>query len=149
MNWLKAKLDSLMSTLCGVAFGFAAWQFLEFVQQYRQRLGGHLDEAKLTVGRAVDVAGAPSQLGRAAALQGHDTALANAGPFELPFVFLRELDLGIARETLRIFQPAIPVDGKSLIYAGIGLVLGWLAWDLAKLPFRKRRGPPPGGPAHA
>ncbi len=134
--------------LCAVgAIGFS--QFPEFIQQYLQRLEGHLDEARLAVDRFKDaaaqsgmtldqlIAGAsqnpdPSigKLGevvrlasvRVSDLASADAALRQASLWTRPFVFLRHVDWSIARATLSIYRPAVPTTAEGLLYALAGMV---------------------------
>ncbi|MDA1132950.1 MAG: DUF2937 family protein [Proteobacteria bacterium] len=151
MTWLLRRLDSFVSTLFAALAGIAASQFLSFVQQYRQRLGGHLAEAQFNVRQTMDGpvyrgmdAEAQRQLlgplvGRVNDLNDANTALATARPWELPWAFLQAADWEIASGALADFQPALPVDAASLLYTAAGLLLGWAVYDLLKWPFRRRR----------
>ena len=47
MKWLAAKVDSLIGTVFAAVMGLLASQFLAFIHQYRQSLGGHLAKAQL------------------------------------------------------------------------------------------------------
>jgi len=52
------------------------------------------------------------------------------------------MDPDIALATARDFQPAVPLDAPSLALGLVGMVIGWLAWELVKAPFalfRRRR----------
>ncbi len=139
-------LDRILCVAGAVLFS----QFPEFMQQYLQRLEGHLDEARLAVDRFRDaaaqsgmsldqlVAGAarnpdPSMgklgavvqaaVARVEELRASDTALRGASVATRPFVFLAHMDKGIARATLAIYRPAVPTTAEGLVYAGLGLVI--------------------------
>lgn len=146
MRWLLRKIDSLVAAMFAALGGIAASQFLAFLQQYRQRLGGRLEEAEAnyllirdgTLYRAVDES-TRAQLAAAAqarvdALAGAHDAIAAADPFAKPFVFLRHIDGEIARATFETFQPALPLDAVSLAYGGAGLLLTWILYELLKAP---------------
>lgn len=151
MRWFLSRLDSLASTVVAAVLGVGASQFMAFVQQYRQRLGGHLAEAQFNVRqtmdgpvyRGLDPEAQRSLLGplvgRVDDLNEANTALATARPWELPWAFLRTADWDVAAGALADFQPAVPLDLASLVYAALGLLLGWLIYDLLKIPFRRRR----------
>ena len=150
MSWIARKLDSLVSTLFAASFGLAASQLMEFIQQYRQRLGGHLAEAQYAFRQTIDgdlpglntaarAALATPQQERVTELAQAGNALASAGPWELPWKFLWHIDFGVARGTFRDYQPALPLDVVSLSYAAAGMVLGWMAWELIKSLFRPSR----------
>jgi hypothetical protein len=147
-------LDRILCALGAVLFS----QLPEFMQQYLQRLEGHLDEARLVVSRFRDaaarsgmsleqlVAGAarnpdPSvgRLGgvvreavaRANDLAAADDALRHASVWTRPFVFALHLDPGIARATLAIYRPAVPTTAEGLLYAGLGIVVILAVYHLA------------------
>lgn len=137
-------IDRVLCVLGAVAFS----QIPEFMQQYLQRLGGHLDEAKRQLAQFRHVAeqsglsldrliaqtaanqdAAVAKLGgvmndtvaRVEALQVSHDAIARASVWERPFVFLRYVDAEIARGTADIFKPAVPTTVEGLIYAAIGM----------------------------
>jgi hypothetical protein len=129
----------------------------EFMQQYLQRLGGHLNESQrqlVSFHDAARQAGLPfeqfvaqtkantdagvSQLGkvmertteRTASLQAaHDSLLA-ASPWSRPFVFVRHLDYEIGRATWSVYKPAVPVTLEGLIYALGGMLIFLLFYHL-------------------
>lgn len=151
MKWLLAKLDSLVGAVFAATFGLAASQLFEFIQQYRQRLGGHLDEAQLalrktldnTVFRGLDVPSRQAllepQSARLSELANALNALSAAGPWELPWTFVWHIDFSIAGSTLRAYRSALPLDVVSLSYAAAGMAIGWLVWEMTKLVARLRR----------
>jgi hypothetical protein len=139
-------LDRVLCVAGAVLFS----QLPEFMQQYLQRLEGHLDEARLVLGKFKDaaaqsgmsldqlVAGTaqnpdPSMgklggvirqaIARADELGAADAALRQASALTRPFVFLRHLDVGIARATLAIYRPAVPTTLEGFAYAGFGIIL--------------------------
>ena len=139
-------LDRILCVVGAVAFS----QLPEFMQQYLQRLEGHLDEARLALDRFKDaaarsgmsldqlVAGASQNpdkamgnLGRVVsaaaarvdALGAADAALRQATLWSRPFVFVRHADWGIARATLAIYRPAVPTTVEGFAYAGVGIVV--------------------------
>ena len=148
MTWLLGTFDRLIGTVIGAVTGFAASQTQAFIQAYLQRLGGHLDEARTTfqrlrAGEFLPGADALSQQRMADAFARRTDelsqaygAIANADVFERPFRFVAHMDRSIAEATLTNFTPALPLDAGSLVYAFVGIVLGWLLYELIKLPFR-------------
>lgn len=127
------------------------------MQQYLQRLEGHLDEARLQLGRFSDAAAqsgmtldqlvsgagqnpnpamarlgeAVRQLGaRVSELGAADAALRHATTWTRPFVFARNLDLGIARATWAIFRPAVPTTPEGGCYALVGIVCALALYHL-------------------
>lgn len=157
IRWLASKFDSLLGSATAAVVALSASQFLAFVQQYRQRLGGHLDEARRNLSevesgalyQSLDAASRQTVLAdvnvRVDALQVADAALRDAGLFARPYAFARHFDRDIAAATLTDFQPALPLDIASLSYAGIGLLLGWLIYELVRSPVvaMARRSDPP------
>ncbi len=147
MGWLTRKLDTLMAAAFAGTAGAVVSQLQEFIQQYLQRIGGHLDEAQrnyqtvLESERYREMAQQTRDilindaLGRVQEIQASHDAIANAGFMAKPFVFLTHMDRIIATRTLENFTPALPVDVESLIYAAIGLVVGFVIYELLKLPF--------------
>ena len=139
-------LDRVLCVCGAVLFS----QLPEFMQQYLQRLEGHLDEARLQLehfrqaaaqsGMSLDqlMAGAArnpdpsmgrlggvvaSLIARVDSLAAADAALRQASAWSRPFVFAAHADLGIARATWAIYRPAVPTTAEGLAYAGAGIVL--------------------------
>jgi hypothetical protein len=139
-------LDRILCVVGTVAFS----QIPEFIQQYLQRLGGHLDEARRQLGKFEDAAAqsgltldrlitqtgsnadaAVAKLGgvmtesvaRVEELQAAQTAIVNASIWERPFVFFKNMDSDIARATWQIFKPAIPTTVEGLVYAAVGMLV--------------------------
>ena len=148
------------------ALGFS--QFPAFINNYLQRLGGHVDEAmrnvetwqavadKTTNGNltqlvnsyhssdvpAVIEAGnkAQSDILRLDSLQSALASITDASPWERPFVFFRHVDADIADQTFHAYVPNIPTNVEGLIYAGIGLLLGMALYGTFKLTVKKSGG---------
>lgn len=142
----EGLLDRALCVLGAVIFSQAP----EFMQQYLQRLGGHLDEARrqlqqfrhaaeqsgLTLDRFITQTSANSdtavaRLGgvmseavtRVDTLQSAQTALQDASLWARPFVFLRHVDSSIAHATWVIFKPAVPTTVEGLVYALCGMLV--------------------------
>jgi len=139
-------LDRILCATGAVLFS----QLPEFMQQYLQRLGGHLDEARrnleqfrataahsgLTLDRFITqtaanadpavaklagvMTGAVARVDDLAAAQ---AAITQAPLWSRPFVFLRHLDPGIAEATWGIFKPAVPTTVEGLVYALAGMLI--------------------------
>lgn len=118
---------------------------------YLQRLGGHIDEARRTVfelrdgamSRAVSDDGSRERLldsfsTRLADLEASREAILTAYPLWRAVIMVRQADRDIAAATAEAFTPAMPLDPKSLIYAAIGLVIGWMIWELVQWPVKAR-----------
>jgi len=156
-----------VALLGGVVLAFMASQFPEYAQQYTQRLGGAVDElrsitarfdaqataAGLTRDQAIaHYAASPdsflkeqggSMTKTFARYQQLTTLLAEVrgdGPIDrlrhLPDYF----DTDIGARTLDDFKPAVPATEEGLLYALVGLIVGYALtsalWSLLMLPFR-------------
>ncbi|NKB48350.1 MAG: DUF2937 family protein [Alphaproteobacteria bacterium] len=146
MRWSLRKCDALLGTVLAAVVGLCFAQLPAFMQQYLQRLGGHVDEAQLSLtqitnGETVRALDAPtlqvlsvSLEQRVSVLEAGEQAIRGASASVRPFVFLREFDADIATATLRAFEPALPLSTAGLIYALTGIVAGWLVYELIKTP---------------
>jgi hypothetical protein len=142
----EGLLDRILCVAGAVIFS----QVPEFMQQYLQRLGGHLDEARRQLQQFQDVAArsgltldqliaqtnagsdpAVSKLGgvmsatvtRVNELAAAQSALEHATLWDRPFVFLHQVDPAIARATWAIFRPAVPTTPEGLVYALVGILV--------------------------
>ena len=107
-------------------------QLPEFFQQYLQRLGGHLDEARRLQESTPALAGRVTELAAA-----HDSLVA-ATVWSRPYAFASHLQPDIAANTLGIFHPALPLPFEGLAYAAIGMVVGVGILRIVTWPFRRR-----------
>lgn len=143
-------LTMVMAILGGLVFSQAP----EFAQQYRQRIGGALGELKAIITRFDSEAGR-NGLDREKALGLYSTSpqhflqsqgdamrynfdrfnslteqnseLQQAQPMARPFIILRHPDPDLVANAWGSFSPGVPVTFAGIVWAGIGLVLGWLA----------------------
>ena len=126
--------------------GLIGSQAPEFAQQYRQRLGGALDELKhavaefesetaqknLTPAEGVErLERNPDQLARQrgedmaetidriARLEAQRQAMISAGPLRRLSVIARDFDPKIAESTLDNYEPAAPLSAEALAAAGL------------------------------
>lgn len=141
--------DSLTDRILCVVGAILFSQGPEFMQQYLQRLGGHLDEARRQLAifqKTATQAGLSleqfiqrtatnadldvARLGgvmtdavdRVTSLQSAHDSLLHSALWERPFVFVRHIDAGIARATGAVYQPAVPTTVEGLIYAFAGML---------------------------
>jgi len=149
----------------GLLFGLIGSQLPEFAQQYRQRLGGALDELNRIVAqfdaeaagqsltrtqgierllhnddplarqRGADIS---DEIDRASRLQRQQIAFLSAGPLRRLAVMALEFDATTAQEAVKDFEPAAPVTVEALVIAGVGLLFGWSATHLCAWPIRRR-----------
>jgi hypothetical protein len=145
---------------------FIASQLPEFEQQYRQRLGGAIDELATVVQRfdadaaanglsrdnaimrlaqspddvvrrrAID---ARSNVDRLAARLAQRDAMNNAGPVGRIFRFLGAPDRQLIDATMRDFEPAIPTTSEGLLIALAGFVVGWSLVHIVAWPWKRWR----------
>jgi hypothetical protein len=149
----------------GLVGAFLASQLPEFTQQYRQRLGGAIDEVATILARfdadarvndltrsdaLTRLAQSPDDLVRrraddvSANVRRLDTLEAqsremNAGPVARMAYFFRYADSALMRATMRDFEPAVPTSGEGLIAAGTGFFAGWGLIQLVAWPLRRWR----------
>lgn len=148
MTWLARRADSLIGTVLSAVVGLAALQVPAFIRQYLQRLGGHADEARRqaeaiatndlyqTLEPAARQALLTASEARLAALEAARDAIATAGPFTRTPEFFLNLNADIARAALTDFAPALPLEAAALVHGLIGLLIGWILYDLVKWPLR-------------
>lgn len=150
----------LLPTLLVMALGAALLaQAPEFAQQYRQRLGGALDELR-AVTADFERDAARSNLSRGAALgrmnmstddfvrdrglsmsrtvarferlERQAAALEAAPPLLRPVAVLRQPDGPVLRAAWSAFEPAVPLTAAGLTWGSIGAVLFALAFWLGR-----------------
>jgi len=156
LNFLDGIADRVVCILGAIALS----QFPQFVAQYMQRLGGHLDEAKHTLEQykaeaeildmtlqeyvrehleaGSDVFRATGEIiqnliERVQYLEQSLLALQDASIYNRWFIFIREADWHIAANTWDNFVPGVPTTFEGLLYALVGLLLGWGVYTLLKL----------------
>jgi hypothetical protein len=150
----------------GMFCGVVASQLPEFAQQYRQRLGGALDELTVLVEQfateakaaGLDTKGAIAQLEanddhlvrergksmeqtvvRRDRLAEQRTRMQQAGPFARLLVFAQGYDSGIASRAWGDFEPAVPTTPEGFATAGAGALAGYGFLRIVGAPFRRRR----------
>jgi hypothetical protein len=163
---LRLWFDGIVDRVLAVAGAVLFSQAPEFFQQYLQRLGGHLDEARRSlaqfeqtaahaglaladyikrtaanadpaVAKLADVMAAAAE--RVEKLAAAFAALRDAGLWSRPFVFLRDLELAIARATWADYKPAVPTTAEGLAYAAAGMAVFLAIYHLV---FRRFIAPP-------
>ena len=155
-----------IALLIALAAGLAASQVPEFAQQYRQRLGGAVDE----LARVIDafnsdaVASGTNQAGglaimarndeplvraqavsmaqtiiRYARLRDQQAALASDLPFVRLMAFVRNFDRSLVESTLRTYEPAVPATAEGVVFAVVGFLGVYLILGFLGFLFRPRR----------
>jgi hypothetical protein len=159
----------LLAALSGAVAGSQA---PEFAQQYRQRIGGAIDELQRVIDE-FDRDAARSTLTREQALETHERApvqlfrhrgqtmrdtiaryeglvdhaarLQHAPAAARPLVVaLRAPDRQLLAGAWRDYEPALPLTAHGFLWAGAGFLLGAVLARLLTLPFRRW----PKRPAH-
>jgi hypothetical protein len=153
-----------MGLAFGLIGGIVASQGPEFAQQYRQRLGGGIDELRRVVNRfdADAQAVGQSREGAIERLRADQAELVRrrgdamraeterlerlerqresfnaAGPFGRLAVLARDADTDLAYAAYRDFEPAMPVTNEGLVAALAGFVAGWGSARLIGIPLRR------------
>lgn len=153
---LLFSIGSLLDRLCLVAGAFVGSQIPPFMQQYSQRLAGHVSELHHMLEKLQSVAALsnktleqyihkflsssdPDFVNQGHYMQGvvqrwqdlHDAAtnLAQSSLWGRPFVFLKNLQPDIANSALADFQPALNLSIEGICYAGVGMMLGWICFQ--------------------
>ena len=148
-----------------VLAGLIGSQGPEFAQQYRQRLGGALEELNRIIAefdaearaqnltpaeglsrlegnadplareRGQDMAAA---IDRARRLGAQLRAIDSGGPLTRLYVVVKDFDPEIAQSALDNYEPAAPLSLGALAAAGFAAFWGWAATHLVAWPFRRR-----------
>lgn len=153
--------------LLSLMIGAVTSQWPEYAQQYRQRLGGAVDElTRVLADFDRDAASAgmdrPAAIAhmkqdpqpfyqqrgrsiaetdaRAARLSHQLDAFGTAGSFGRLGVLARDFDPGIAQRAYESFEPAVPLTVEGGVTAGIGFLIAYLLLrTIVGLPARMRR----------
>jgi hypothetical protein len=153
----RSMLARRLALAIALLAGLMGSQGPEFAQQYRQRLGGAIDELNRIVAE-FDSEVQRESLSRAEALKrlkdnsdplarerGEDMsaafdrsqrlnrqmeALNSAGPLTRLYIVATDLDPKIARGTLDNYEPAEPLSLGALTAGGLAALLGWAATRL-------------------
>jgi len=154
-----------LAAAIGLLFALIGTQGPEFSQQYRQRLGGALDELKRVVAAFnADAAkqsitpveaiarleGNPDPLAQARGaaievdiarrnkLQNAFDEMRDAGPVQRIGAMAVDFDPAIGGDTLQNFEPAVPVTSEALLVGALALVIGWGGTHICAWPIRRR-----------
>lgn len=158
---LVRRLALAIGLLCSLVGS----QLPEFAQQYRQRLGGALDELNrmitqfdseaaaqsLTRTKGIDrLKSNPDDLARQRGLAIEEEvdrlhrlarqleAFQTAGPLTRLVSVIENFDPTTATKAIEDFEPAVPITFEAFVVAGFALVLGWSATHLCAWPIRRR-----------
>ena len=144
---LSSKTVTIVSAMAGLAV-FS--QAPEFAHQYRQRIGGAVDELKTVVmdfdkdadnshlsrDQALDQMTRSTErlthdrgqsmtrtLGRFERLTEQQSWLENSHPLTRPLLVLKNLDRPLFENAWKAFEPAVPLTSSGLTYGGLGAIL--------------------------
>lgn len=147
-NWVTGLFDRVFA----VVGALACAQVPMFIQQYSQQLTGRVAELKLQVGSIASAAAQGSKslpqyiqrfidsgdqdfmlqgelmqkmTLRFGKLSGALDDLSTTSIWTKPLVFIRDFSWDIAQSTFADFQPGIPFTLEGLVYALIGIGLGY------------------------
>ncbi len=145
-------LESLTDRALAIVGSLTLAQFPQFYAHYLQRLGGHLDEARLIVSEYSEAANSfnltlheyirihltannpvlqstgtiiENSLARLTALEKSFQALQAGTVFNRWWIFIKNMDPAIFRQTYSAYMPGISLTVESLIYAVTGLLITW------------------------
>ncbi len=146
------KIVRIIAFGMGLLGGIVASQGPEYSQQYRQRLGGAIDELQRVIARfdadaqangetqdtaiarlrsnpddlvnrqGVAMQGNVERLGH---LQAHRDAMIHAGSFARVALMIRDGDRDVLEAAYRDFEPAVPVTEEGLLSTAIGFIAVW------------------------
>ena len=158
------RIARTMAAALGLVGGVVASQGPEFAQQYRQRLGGAIDELRRITQRfdadatangysregAVDRLrtnpdnlvsrqgeAMRANLERLERLERQRQAFIEAGAFQRLVVLTRDADIDLMRAAYQDFEPAVPATQEGVVAAGAGALGGWSLTLLIGALFRR------------
>ena len=149
-------IGNVLDRLCIVAGAFIGSQIPQFMQQYTQRLAGHVEALQKLIDQMRQIASFSNKTLEQYIekfKESSDLDFSRQGDFmqgivtrwqELhqalnhltqssiwlhPYYFLKDLQPDIAHSTLASFQPGLSLTIEGLCYAGIGMILGWIFYQ--------------------
>lgn len=148
---------SLLDRLFIVAGAFIGSQIPQFMQQYTQRLAGNVEALQKLIGQLNHMASLsqktlekyiqkfkisedPDFVQQGDFMQGilnrweelHEALvhLNQSSIWVRPYYFLKDLQADIAHSTISSFHPGLSLTLEGLCYAGIGMILGWIFYQI-------------------
>jgi len=148
---------SLLDRLCVVAGAFVGSQIPQFMQQYTQRLAGHVEALQKLIGQLRQIASLSNRsleqyiqkfkdssdpdfihqadfmqgiISRWEELQQALNHLTQSSAWLRPYYFLKDLQPDIAHSTFASYQPGFLLTIEGLCYAGTGMILGWAFYQI-------------------
>jgi hypothetical protein len=126
-------LDRFLAALAGAAGGLMFVQFPQFLAQYLQRLGGHIDEATLSAMKFK----IPELAARAQELKTGLDAISGAPALMKIPSFLYHAQWDIAKAAWKNFTPGMTFNDAGLLYFFCGLVIALLLYTGVKLALKR------------
>lgn len=150
-------IGSLIDRLSVVVGAFVGSQIPQFMQQYTQRLAGHVEALQKLINQLQQIASFshktlnqyiqkfrestdPDFTRQGDFMQGIITRWEELNqtlehltqsPFWLrPYYFLKDFQPDIARSTFDSYQPGFNLTIEGLCYAGAGMILGWALFQM-------------------
>lgn len=127
-NYFTRKIDNIGSIAAGLSGAAVMGQFPQFIAQYVQRLGGHIDEATIIQ----TTHNIPQLAERITKLQNGLEQIVSAGPLSKLPAFLMNAEWSIAYRAWQHMTPGITFDKSGLLYMGVGAVTAYILYEVAK-----------------
>jgi hypothetical protein len=146
MSWFVQKLNIFVAASAIALAAAVASQGQAFAVQYLQRAGSHLEEARAhledvqsglryrVMGETVRAELEADARTRVTALDRAYTKVKKASPLLRPFAILQYGDHEIVTDTRHDFIPALPTTAGSITFTVLGMVLGFVVFEVVKLP---------------
>ena len=140
MKYLSHTIGQFFLVAFALLFGLGLGQFPQFLAQYLQRLGGHIDEARL----AAQQFNMEALTDRADGLEASLHSIENAPALMKLPVFLSRADWDIVDRALDNYTMGMTFDRLGLWYCITGALIGillfnLLRWLISKI-FRRKKG---------
>jgi hypothetical protein len=152
-DWFWQKVDVFLAAIFVAVAGVAASQGHEVMVQYIERLSTEANEARLHLldtqsGLRYRVMGETARAEledqakiRFNQLQRAEDTVVHANPLIRPLALVKNHDAGILSSTWHDFTPRVPATAGGAVYAFIGTLIGFMIYEIVKLPVLVLREP--------
>lgn len=127
-DYITRKADNVGAAVSGLAGGLALGQFPQYLAQYLQRLGGHIDQAASSATEF----NVPELAQRATEMKTGLEHIVNASTLGKLGEFAQHINLEVAKRTLEHYTPGMTFNQEGLLYAGVGAAAALVCYELAK-----------------
>ena len=146
MDWVWRKIDVLVAATFVAGASIAASQGHAFMTQYQERLSRDLEQARARVNEIKtglryklmsDIVRTELETTAQARFDQFNvahTAIAGSGAITKPYMLMRYREPRLIAETERAFVARVPRDAGGIVYAVLGALLGFLAYEVLKFP---------------